>query len=162
MTNKVIEILTEPRSFLGQTDISVDDKKALLEFMAPKGFTQSTFYLRFMQKGFDPWEIEGVKKCKRQFLDIPQVAEALLKVSPVDDAEAKGYFYTLAMGDKPGLFYQSLQKANAGLCNKFIEFMTERGMSGGTVIKRFTSEQWKPWELEGIRSLLETFYDEDK
>lgn len=162
MTNKVIEILSKPRCFLGQGDITVEEKKSLEDFFSSKGFTPSTFFLRFTKKGFDQWEIDGVKKCKKQFLDIPEVAEKLLEAVPQDEKENKGYYYTLAMSSAPGCFYRSLQMANVGLCNKFIEFMSERGMSCATVIKRFTMEQWKPWEIDGIQGLLETFYNNKK
>lgn len=39
---------------------------------------------------------------------------------------------------------------------KFFAFMEERGMSRTTIIKRFTADDWKPWEQEGIRALLLT------
>lgn len=35
--------------------------------------------------------------------------------------------------------------------------MNERGMSTATVIKRFTVDNWKPWEQEGIRSILASY-----
>lgn len=69
----------------------------------------------------------------------------------------KGYLYTLAQSDEPGLFYSCLKRANAGMCNKFIAYMNERGMSAATVIKRFTVENWKSWEQEGIRSILASY-----
>ena len=40
---------------------------------------------------------------------------------------------------------------------KFFSYMEERGMSRTTIIKRFTADDWKPWEQEGIRTLLEAF-----
>ena len=87
------------------------------------------------------------------------MAKALLDYEESDQSLPgdKGYFYTLAMSEKPGEFYACLKKANMGLCNRFIEFMGERGMSSGTVIKRFTNDCWKPWEREGVKALLESF-----
>ncbi|MDY3897714.1 MAG: hypothetical protein SOZ29_06485 [Prevotella sp.] len=55
-------------------------------------------------------------------------------------------------------FYESLGQTK-GLRSMFISYMQERGMSAATVIKRFTIESWRPWELEGIRAVLEPFVE---
>ena len=159
MTKEIVEKITKSYTPLQTDDMSVEDKKSLYVALAKKGFTLATFYLRFFQKGFSEWEIEGIDECKRQFLLLPEVAKALLDCEESDQSLPgdKGYFYTLAMSEKPGEFYACLKNANMGLCNRFIEFMGERGMSSGTVIKRFTNECWKPWEREGVKALLESF-----
>ena len=159
MTKEIVEKITKSYTPLQTDDMSVEDKKSLYVTLAKKGFTLATFYLRFFQKGFSEWEIEGIDECKRQFLLLPEVAKALLDCEESDQSLPgdKGYFYTLAMSEKPGEFYACLKNANMGLCNRFIEFMGERGMSSGTVIKRFTNECWKPWEREGVKALLESF-----
>ena len=159
MTKEIVEKITKSYTPLQTDDMSVEDKKSLYVTLAKKGFTLATFYLRFFQKGFSEWEIEGIDECKRQFLLLPEVAKALLDCEESDQSLPgdKGYFYTLAMSEKPGEFYACLKNANMGLCNKFIEFMGERGMSSGTVIKRFTNDCWKPWEREGVKALLESF-----
>ena len=159
MTKEIVEKITKSYTPLQTDDMSVEDKKSLYVTLAKKGFTLATFYLRFFQKGFSEWEIEGIDECKRQFLLLPEVAKALLDCEESDQSLPgdKGYFYTLAMSEKPGEFYACLKNANMGLCNRFIEFMGERGMSSGTVIKRFTNECWKPWEREGVKAMLESF-----
>ena len=159
MTKEIVEKITKSYTPLQTDDMSVEDKKSLYMTLAKKGFTLATFYLRFFQKGFSEWEIEGIDECKRQFLLLPEVAKALLDCEESDQSLPgdKGYFYTLAMSEKPGEFYACLKNANMGLCNKFIEFMGERGMSSGTVIKRFSNDCWKPWEREGVKALLESF-----
>ena len=159
MTKEIVEKITKSYTPLQTDDMSVEDKKSLYVTLAKKGFTLATFYLRFFQKGFSEWEIEGIDECKRQFLLLPEVAKALLDCEESDQTLPgdKGYFYTLAMSEKPGEFYACLKNANMGLCNRFIEFMGERGMSSGTVIKRFTNDCWKPWEREGVKALLESF-----
>ena len=159
MTKEIVEKITKSYTPLQTDDMSVEDKKSLYVTLAKKGFTLATFYLRFFQKGFSEWEIEGIDECKRQFLLLPEVAKALLDCEESDHSLPgdKGYFYTLAMSEKPGEFYACLKNANMGLCNRFIEFMGERGMSSGTVIKRFTNDCWKPWEREGVKALLESF-----
>ena len=159
MTKEIVEKITKSYTPLQTDDMSVEDKKSLYVTLAKKCFTLATFYLRFFQKGFSEWEIEGIDECKRQFLLLPEVAKALLDCEESDQSLPgdKGYFYTLAMSEKPGEFYACLKNANMGLCNRFIEFMGERGMSSGTVIKRFTNDCWKPWEREGVKALLESF-----
>jgi hypothetical protein len=161
MTKDIVEKIANSYTPLQVDDLSVEDKKALYVVLAKKGFTLATFYLRFFQKGFSKWEIEGINECKRQFLLLPDVSQLLLDYVGEDDSQMvngdKGYLYTLAQSDEPGLFYSCLKRANAGMCNKFIAYMNERGMSAATVIKRFTVENWKPWEQEGIRSILASY-----
>lgn len=161
MTKEIVEKIAYSYTPLQVDDLSVEDKKALYVVLAKKGFTLATFYLRFFQKGFSKWEIEGINECKRQFLLLSDVSQLLLDSVGEDDPQMvngdKGYLYTLAQSDEPGLFYSCLKRANAGMCNKFIAYMNERGMSAATVIKRFTVENWKPWEQEGIRSILASY-----
>lgn len=161
MTKEIVEKIANSYTPLQVDDLSVEDKKALYVVLAKKGFTLATFYLRFFQKGFSKWEIEGINECKRQFLLLPDVSQLLLDYVGEDYPQMvngdKGYLYTLAQSDEPGLFYSCLKRANAGMCNKFIAYMNERGMSAATVIKRFTVENWKPWEQEGIRSILASY-----
>lgn len=161
MTKEIVEKIANSYTPLQVDDLSVEDKKALYVVLAKKGFTLATFYFRFFQKGFSKWEIEGINECKRHFLLLPDVSQLLLDYVGEDDSQMvngdKGYLYTLAQSDEPGLFYSCLKRANAGMCNKFIAYMNERGMSAATVIKRFTVENWKPWEQEGIRSILASY-----
>lgn len=158
MTKEIVEKITKPYASLQINDMTVDDKRALYVALAKKGFTLATFYLRFFQNGFSGWEIEGIDECKRQFLLLPDVSHSLLEYVDENDPQMvdgdKGYLYVLAHSNEPGIFYSCLKRVNAGMCNKFIAYMNERGMSAATVIKRFKSENWKPWEREGIKKLL--------
>ena len=158
MTKEIIEKVTQNNTPLEVNDISADEKKNLAEFLSAKGFTISTFYLRFFQKGFDAWEIQGINDCKKQFLAIPEVGKLLSEYVETDalgkEIGKKGYLAELAKSNEPGVFYTCLKKADSGLCMKFFAFMEERGMSRTTIIKRFTTDDWKPWEQEGIRALL--------
>ena len=162
MTKEIVKKITKSHTPLQNDDLTAEDKKALYAALEKKGFTCSTFYLRFFQKGFSDWEIDGIAECKRQFLLLPNVAQQLLDYVDEDDPQMesgdKGYLYILAQSDEPGVFYSCLKRANAGMCNKFIAYMNERGMSAATVIKRFTTDNWKPWEQEGIRNLLNSYY----
>ena len=161
MTKEIIEKITKSHTPLQTDDITVECKKSLYAALGKKGFTLATFYLRFFQKGFSEWEIEGIDECKRQFLLLPNVAQQLLEFVDEDDTQMvegdQGYLYILAQSDEPGVFYSCLKRVNAGMCNKFIAYMNERGMSAATVIKRFTTDNWKPWEKEGIRKLLTSY-----
>ena len=161
MTKEIVKKITKSHTPLQTDDMTVEDKKSLYAALEEKGFTLATFYLRFFQKGFSEWEIEGIDECKRQFLLLPNVAQQLLDYVDEDDPQRlegdKGYLYTLAQSDEPGVFYSCLKRVKAGMCNKFIAFMNERGMSAGTVIKRFSDNDWKPWEQEGIRNILNSY-----
>ena len=161
MTKENIEKITTPLQSLNAKDISVKEKKSLSVFMQAKGFSVATFYLRFFKNGFSVWEIIGINECKKQFLAMPEVSELLLSYAGDEEQGAdkgdKGYLYTLAKSDKVGAFYECLRRANTGLCKKFFDFMNERGMSTGTVIKRFTTDNWKEWESNGIKNCLFQF-----
>ena len=163
MTKEFVKKITKSHTPLQTDDMTVEDKKSLYAALEKKGFTLATFYLRFFQKGFSEWEIEGIDECKRQFLLLPNVAQQLLDYVDEDDPQTiegdKGYLYILAQSDEPGVFYSCLKRVNAGMCNKFIAYMNERGMSAATVIKRFSTDNWKPWEKEGIRNLLNSYYN---
>lgn len=157
MTKENLEKITTPLQSLDVKDISVEEKKSLSDFMQTKGFSVATFYLRFFKNGFSVWEIIGINECKKQFLAMPEVAELLLSYVGDEAQEDKGYLYTLAKSEKAGVFYDCLKRANTGLCKKFFDFMNERGMSTGTVIKRFTTDNWKEWEANGIKNCLLQF-----
>ena len=161
MSKEILKKLTKICTPLHTDDLTADDKKALCAVLEKKGFTLATFYLRFFQKGFSEWEIEGIDECKRQFLLLPNVAQQLLDYVDEENPQMvkgdKGYLYILAQSNEPGIFYSCLKRVNAGMCNKFFAYMNERGMSAATVIKRFTTDNWKPWEKEGIRKLLTSY-----
>ena len=161
MTKEILHKILKEGTALDINAIPVEEKKAMQTFFMDFGFSVSTFYLRFFQKGFSEWEILGIEDCKNQFLALPDVAQCLLEYVETDVLGAtlgdKGYLYTLAQCDKPNVFYSCLKKAQGGLCVRFSEFMAQKGMSTGTTIKRFTDENWKPWESVGIQSLLNQY-----
>lgn len=165
MKEEIFKKITKTRTYLKKNEITPEEKKSLLQFMTSKGLSSSTFNLRFFQKGFYEWEIIGIKECKKQFLELKDVAQILLEYIDTDDTTDdikvlkcdKGYLYTLAHSDQPGMFYQCLRKANYGLCVKFTVFMYNLGMSAGTVGKRFKEEDWKDWEIDGMKTILEDY-----
>ena len=113
MTKEIIEKVTQQGNSLDVNDLNAEEKKNLAEFLSAKGFTDSTFYLRFFQKGFDTWEILGINKCKSYFLGMPDIGKVLLEYVERDalgkEIGDKGYLYTLAQSDKPGVFYACLK-----------------------------------------------------
>lgn len=146
MTKDFLDKITVAYKSGSVDSVSAEEKKEMIAYLSNYGFTVSTFYLRFFSKGFSPWEIIGVTECKKQFLDsVPQTVLEEASCSPE----------TLLSTD--GAFYNFLKQAHAGFCVKFIAMMCELGMSSGTVVKRFSTEKWKPWEQEGIKALLEKY-----
>ncbi len=158
MTQENLEKITLPRNPFDASEVSVEEKKRIAAAMEAKGLLFSTFYLRFFQKGFDAWEIDGVENCKKQFLELPEVAQALLEHQGEGYAEGdKGYSYILALSGEPGVFYRTLKETDRGLCCKFLRFMEDKGMSPTVARRRFTEEDWKDWEREGVRAALVPF-----
>lgn len=157
MTKENLDKILTPRNFMKSEEVSPDEKKILMDLFAKKGVTTSTFYLRFFQRGFDEWEIIGIKNCKRRFLELTEVAKELSEY--VDETHPsipgnKGYLYVLAQSDEPGVFYKCLKKVKRGICRKFFDYMLDKGMSPATVIKRFNTDDWKPWEEAGVSDIL--------
>ena len=165
MSKEIVKKITKLCTPLHTDELTAEDKKALYAVLEKTGFTRAPFYLPFLQHGLSEWEIEGIDECKHQFLRLPNVAQQLSDYVDEYDPHRlegdKGYLYILAQSDEPGVFYSCLKRVNAGMCNKFIAFMNERGMSTATVIKRFTTDNWKPWEQEGIRHILNSYYVND-
>ena len=87
MTKELIEKIANSYTPLQTNDLSVEDKKALYAVVAKKGFTLATFHLRFFQKGFSEWEIEGTNEYKRQFLLLSDVSQLLLDYVDKDDLQ---------------------------------------------------------------------------
>lgn len=164
MTKEIIEKMSTPSTPLSISDISVEEKKSLSDFLCEKGFTPSTFYLRFFQKGFDAWELQGIKDCQKHFSSLPDIAQLLKEYVETDalgkEIGKKGYLLEVAPDAEPSVFYACLKKAQSGLCSRFTDYMEQRGMSRNTVYRRFSEDGgWKPWEVVGIKALLHEFME---
>ena len=145
MTKENIEKISIPSTALDVKDMTPDEKKHLMSFL--------------LEKGFSLWEIMGTKECKRQFLSIPEIADVLKSHEAAPDTDNDGggkSLYDMACSDEPGAFYACLKKEK-GLCTRFFRFMQDKGMCMVVTIKRFSSDDWKPWEQEGITSLLREY-----
>lgn len=152
MTKKNFEKILK-NDILNVSDLTVEEKKALYARMEELGMSQSTAYLRFFSKGFDRWEIEGITHTKNEFL-LTETPETMKEGERKGDV---GYEYVLSLNiaDEPGAFYKFCQERV--LCNKLVDFMFTRGMSQGTTRARFREDNWKPWEVMGIKAILEEF-----
>lgn len=149
MTKENFEKIFEGKT-LAIDDLTPDEKKALTARMQSLGMSPSTTYLRFFRKGFDKWEIQGVTSCKDEFLTTATPQDP----SVADSTGNRGYGYVLSLSKKDS-FYKICKKQV--LCAKLHEFMYQRGMSRCTALKRFKREDWKPWELIGIKAVIEDF-----
>lgn len=159
MTKQIIEKIRTPRTPVDIKDVSAEEKKALLLFLMPNGFSIATFYKRFFQKGFSTWELIGVKECKRQFLASPEVKRKIEDFYYPEQNAPKDFPLSLADEDN-GRFYAKLKEQGQGLCKKFASFMKERGMSERTTYTRFTGDKWKDWEGIGVLLLLKVFSEQ--
>lgn len=161
MAKKNFEKLLKANTPLNISDIPFSYRLGLLDFLLDYGITNSTFYLRFFRNGFDEWELIGIDECMNRFLSIPRVSQTLNNYVEKDvtgkEIGVKGRLYRLAQKGSTSIFYNCLKKAEKGFCLLFFSYMRDMGMSNPTVIKRFISENWKPWELKGIRNLIEEY-----
>ena len=113
--------------------------------------SKSTVYMRFFVWGFYLWEIYGVSQIISDFvvsvikdIDDKDAVDQLLKVSKNPDSTFFKILTDLGMGVR--------------LC----DFMSERGMKSQTTVrKRFRTWNWKPWEMKGIKVILEEGFLKD-
>lgn len=133
-TKEIAEKLLSPHTTIAAQDLTADEKKELYDLFGLYGMSLSTAYLRIFDKGFDEWEIQGVDEIKREFI-------------------ANNDMQHLSGVEKN--FYSSLPFMS-GMKGKLVNLMAELGMEHrNTVVKRFDSDDWKPWERYGIRAVLQ-------
>lgn len=153
MNSRIFDKVLQMKSPLSVDDLSPDEKKLLYALMVSNGATKGFTYDRFFQKGFLQWELDGVDTIKRDFL---KAHEREMLESGADD-DAKGYAFALSLDDSKGGFYRAIGQVK-GLRSRFKDYMRERGMqSDMTIINRFTSDDWKPYERRGIRDIIEEY-----
>lgn len=140
---------------LSATDLTPEDKKRLYVLFEGYGMPKSTCYNRFFDKGFSKWEIVGVSHIQEAFLvrektDTDNVPEG--------EDSSRGYGAVLALSPeyKDCKFYELVTSLKMGkrLCDR----MAELGMSSQmTVRTRFKADDWKPWELKGVKAIIDDF-----
>lgn len=112
-----------------------EEKSAIYAAFEAQGLTKGTVYNRVFRSGegsgFDEWELRGILNVVRDF----EVANGL----PVT-GEA----------DLPG-FYDRLQDKS----KTFWPYMQALGLGTNSIIYRFKNWNFKPWELKGIRAIID-------
>ena len=155
MTKQIFEKILSGGT-LDPKDLTAEEKKYLNAVMNRYGMPQSTSYCRFFDKGFSIWEICGVSKLKEEFLSM---AVPMKDGSEEEGTRGYGYVLTLEPGYDDSKFYDIISQLRIGV--KLCNFMAERGMTSQmTVRTRFKANDWKPWELKGIRSIIEELFTE--
>lgn len=140
---------------LSSTELTPEEKKRLYVLFEGYGMPKSTCYNRFFNKGFCKWEIMGVSHMKDSFL-----VEEKCNTDNIPDGEegSRGYGAVLALSQEynDSKFYELVTNLKMGkvLCDR----MSELGMSSQmTVRTRFKENDWKPWELKGVKAIIEEF-----
>lgn len=121
-------------SIVTSSDFSPNEKRALFALMSAKGLAPSTAYFRFFKEGFSVWEVDGINAVIKEFI--------------VQEGMDLPYTFD------PVLFYEALPVKRT-----FKDFMQAKGMGRKTVVVRFTNGNFKSWELEGIRNIIENNID---
>lgn len=142
---------------LSATDLTPEEKKRLYALFEGYGMPKSTCYNRFFDKGFCQWEIMGVSHIRDAFL----VSEkSNTDDMPEGDEGSKGDGAALALSSQynDSKFYELVTNLKMGkrLCDR----MAELGMSSQmTVRTRFKANDWKPWELKGVKAIIDEFVE---
>lgn len=138
---------------LSATDLTSEEKKQLYVLFEGYGMPKSTCYNRFFDKGFCKWEIMGVSHIMDVFLEREKVNTDDM---PEGEEGSRGYGAVLALspGYDSGKFYELVTNLKMG--KRLCDHMAELGMSSQmTVRTRFKANDWKPWELKGVKAIID-------
>lgn len=179
MTKEIFEKVLIPQGIFNASDMTAEEKKWLYQEMEQLGASQMMAYTRFFRDGFATWEIEGIVALKAAFIKHLQTNEKVfVEVRNVGENSVDGndpvpvyrHFYRIPPKategesfdersfdlNKAGDFWRFL--GDITYRQRFGEWMAERGMkSYTTVMRRFSTEDWRDWERVGIRSFVEDF-----
>lgn len=136
-------------------DLTPEDKKRLYALFEGYGMPKSTCYNRFFDKGFCKWEIMGVSHIQETFL-VSEKSDT--DTMPEGDEGSRGYGAVLALsqGYDSSKFYELVTNLKMG--KRLCDHMAELGMSSQmTVRTRFKANDWKPWELKGVKAIIDEF-----
>lgn len=142
---------------LSATDITPEEKKRLYALFEGYGMPKSTCYNRFFDKGFCKWEIMGVSHIRDAFLVREKSNTDDIDI-PEGEEGSRGYGSVLALSKEydESKFYGLITNLKMGkrLCDR----MAELGMSSQmTVRTRFKANDWRPWELKGVKAIIDEF-----
>lgn len=133
---KMFEKIYNPKTVLSPDDLSATEKKRLYDLLMSYGASLSFAYERFFKEGFEQWELTGIDTIKLEFLDSHNLS--------INSSE-------------PGAFYELLGN-HRGLKAELRDRMQSLGMKSElTIIRRFTADNWRPYELRGIKAIIEEF-----
>lgn len=174
MTKEIFEKIFEG-GVLDPTDLTADEKKRLYLRMTDNGASEAFAYTRFFRDGFAQWEVEGILKAKIDYLHHlhtdEQVAFEVRCTETVATSDGETYryrhFYEVDGEErsfditKPGDYWRMLGELRRR--TDFALWMQQRGMmSEVTVRKRFSADDWRDYELVGIREVVRQLVEEVK
>lgn len=157
MTKKIVEKILSGR-VLEAKDMTAEEKKLLYAHMATYGLPMSTCYHRFFEIGFAQWEIMGISHIREEFL---VSNKCCVDDNGTEDEGSRGYGYVLTLDPSydDSQFYSMVSDLKIGV--KLCDYMAERGMASQTTVRtRFKANDWKEWELRGIKNILDELYAE--
>lgn len=157
MDKEVFKKVIESHGCLNSTDLSANEKKALVYLMGKYGATMGTggkTYDRFFKSGFCTWEILGINTLKWYFLEKMinnKEGDGIPNVNKLSDKELNNIVFS------KGEFYKYISQIR-GLKSYLIDMMNQAGMKSPTTIrKRFEADDWKSYELVGIKYIIGKF-----
>ena len=173
MTKEIFEKLSGG-GLLAPGDLTADEKKRLYAWMQQREASESFTYTRCFRDGFAEWELQGIWQAKVEYLRLLHTDEKVsVEVRCVETIKTKDgetyryrHFYTVDGEERSfditqkGDFWRFLGDVRRR--RHFGEYMARKGMkSQTTVTKRFAADDWKDYELSGIRSCIETFVESE-
>lgn len=165
---RIIDTISQPEKALSPHDMTADEKKRLYLWMQQHGSTESLAYKRFFQDGFAQWELQGVAALQIDFLHYLHTEGGLeTEVRQNNDNGCRHYYRT----DRTDQHWQSFSLNTPGDFWRFLgdvrrrqafsDFMRQHGMlSAMTVAKRFSADDWRPWERLGIIHIITLWLDQ--
>ncbi len=173
MTKDVFLRLTTAGGVLTSQDMTADEKKRLYQLMTQHGASEAFAYTRCFRDGFDEWELQGVWQAKIEYLRLLHTEEKVetqmrcVETIQTEDGETYKYrhFYTVDGEERSfdlytaGDFWRFLGEVRKR--QHFCDYMARLGMkSKTTVSKRFSADDWRDYELSGVRHIIHTMVDD--
>ena len=160
---------------LDPSDLTADEKKRLYLRMTDNGASEAFAYTRFFRDGFAQWEVDGILRAKIDYLHHLHTDEKVsfevrcTETVATPDGETYKYrhFYEVDGEERsfditqPGDYWRMLGELRRR--TDFAQWMQQRGMmSEVTVRKRFSADDWRDYELVGIRQVIKSLVEEMK
>ena len=175
MNKEILTKISSPDTALDVTDMTPEEKRSLYAFFEQQGASQGFTYDRFFKEGFSIWELLGINQIKIEYLYYLHTEEKV-EISVRNEGNEPLYYYkpkatTEAVPDgvttadieerrfsltTPGDFWRFLGDVRKR--SHFSARMMGYGMmSAVTVARRFSTDNWKPFETTGIIQLTQDF-----